>query len=165
MKPTMHPMTRGIVAVLPLAAPLALVIATLGACSLPWTSWRPLAAPVEYPAVELVVADRGSLHERAGLYVTVTNVDSREIVSLELAWDLFNEADVPYPEPGRNSFWTRVSGSIVPGATVSYCVSLDPVVGPGDPAPALARFRARTVTFADGSRWRNSGAHVAEASR
>jgi hypothetical protein len=121
-----------------------------------------LAPPVEYLSVELLAGDRGALHRTAGLYYTVRAVGERDLAALELAFDLYDVDGDPFPAAGRNSFYADVQAAMPPGSERSFCTSLDAYVPDGAPRLAVARFRARTVTFADGGVWRNPGSHCFE---
>jgi hypothetical protein len=145
------------VAPLVLAATLAVALA---GCDAMGERLR-LPAPIAYGSVRIDEGDRGALYRRAGLHYDIVNVSPRRLVEIEFAFDLYH-GDDPYPDPGRNSFYTVVGCAVPPGSSVSFCTSLDPVVGEDAQYLEVARFRARLVRFEDGSVWRNTGAHVYE---
>lgn len=118
-----------------------------------------LAIPVAYRSVTLVSGDRGALHATAGLYVELANVSTRTITGFELAFDLYREGE-PLPARGNNSFSVVAETRLEAGDSATFCVSLDTVPGAADEGVSAHRVRARTVVFSDGSRWRNTGAHV-----
>ncbi len=141
---------------------IALVLVYAAACtgcSLFPDVWH-AGVPVAYRSVAVVTGARGSLHEYAGLYYSLQNVSTKRIIRMEIAFELYDSADRPLPGPGANGFRLTLDSSIEPGATGSYCTSLDSVVSEQTDAITAARFRVRTAVFEDGSRWRNTGGHV-----
>jgi hypothetical protein len=119
--------------------------------------------PVEYVSVVPVIADRGALHERAGIAWSISNAGAKEITWLRVAFDLYDETDRPLPRHGANSFYADVTASIASGASASFVTSLDEVFAHAPDTLTVARFRVASVIFADGSRWTSSGTHVYEA--
>ena len=138
---------------------IGLSVLCLAACNLNLFA----TPPVEYVAVTTVTGDRGALHARAGVYYTLANVDSRQIVSLQIAFDLYDAESQPVPGQGANSFYTDVEASLASGATVQFVTSLDEVFSAVPESLSVGRFRVASARLEDGATWTNTGGYVYEA--
>ena len=81
-------------------------------------------------------------------------------VGYESVTTLFDDDAAPVPALGANSFTTAVHHRIPAGELASFCTSLDDHVPSRVTSLVVSRFRVTTVTFADGSIWRNPGSYV-----
>ena len=135
---------------------VAVTLGILASCAVPLLG----LPPVGYESVTTLIGDRGALHSVAGLYYTIGNTANRDIVQLEIDFSLFDENAAPVPALGANSFTTAVHHRIPAGELASFCTSLDDHVPSRVTSLVVSRFRVTTVTFADGSIWRNPGSYV-----
>jgi hypothetical protein len=124
------------------------------------------AIPIEYESVELVCGSYGLLHDRAGIHYSLSNLGSREVVALLLAFDLYHAAGgdalEPFPRQNGNSFSVNVSAPLASGSRRSFVTSLDEIVATAVESLELRRFRVQKAHFADGTTWKNHGGYVWE---
>ncbi|MFW5689354.1 MAG: hypothetical protein ACOC1U_07275 [Spirochaetota bacterium] len=140
---------------------LAMIVSVAGflsGCSLPLLA-ELTDPPLEYEHVELVEADRGSLHARAGLYLVFRNRRTTPIRSITIAFDLYDDEGVPVPAPGANAFSATFPVVLDAHERGAWCVSLDTPAG-GSGGLRLARLRLLEAVFADGSSWWVPGGHL-----
>jgi len=116
--------------------------------------------PLDYVSVELVVADRGALHRRAGIHFVLANVSKVRVASSEIAFDLYDGEGSPVPGVGRNAMRIVLAGPIDPGERARYSASLDEFADGSSETLTYARFRVTRATLGDGSIWRNPGSYV-----
>lgn len=118
--------------------------------------------PVVYESVTVVVADRGALHRRAGLYVTLANASEVTVTTIAVAGDLYDGAGTPYPRSGANAIAATLGTELAPGETGDWCLSLDSLAASAPAGLQVARFRVTEVYGDAGLLWRNPGSYVYE---
>ena len=133
-----------------LAAGWVIAMAVFSGCDLGL-----LSLPVEYLAVEPLLADRGALHSRAGLYWSVRNASSRTIVAIDISFDLYDGNGRPVPSRGANAVAARVTAVLPGGSVGSWVTRLDDSVPPDVSGLVVGRFRVTRVVFENGEEWHN----------
>ena len=118
--------------------------------------------PIVYESVTVVVADRGALHRRAGLYVTLANTAEVTVTTIAVAGDLYDGGGAPYPRSGANAITATLETELTPGETGAWCLSLDSLATSAPAGLQVARFRVTEVHGDAGLLWRNPGSYVYE---
>lgn len=130
------------------AVPIALIVA---GCA-----W-PFAGVLVYSQLlSVVVGGRGVLHDRVGIYYTITNAEDRGVSAVRVSFDVYDGEGRPIPSDGR-SIVADVHADVPPGETRGFCTSLDDAVPPGTPVVVVTRFRVTRVTHTDGTTRRVDG--------
>ncbi len=112
-------------------------------------------APVPYLVTGLtVISGEGDEYRLGAVDVTVFNQGEREIIFLDLDFDLYDTAGYPQPRIGSNRVKARFRQSLPPGEEVSFRIVLDSLFNriPSEPL-TLTRFCITEIGFSDGSVW------------
>ncbi|TVQ28233.1 MAG: hypothetical protein EA382_02325 [Spirochaetaceae bacterium] len=131
------------------AVPLALIVVV--GCALGLAGVR-----VHADLVAVVVGERGVLHDRAGLYYTITNEEPRALSAVRVSFDVYDADGRPIP-PDGSSIVVDVRADIPSGEARGFCTSIDDVVPPATPAVVVTRFRVTRVSYPDGTNRRVAG--------
>jgi hypothetical protein len=119
--------------------------------------------PIEYESVSLIYGDYGELHSTAGVHYSLRNVGTQEIVTLMIAFDLYEQTPsgttVAYPSPAEHRRHASVDSVIPAGMSQRFVTSLDDVM-PEQRKLMISRFRVEQAVFSDGTSWNNLGGHV-----